>query len=119
ASAGEDGGRPERAPPGPAEGPPFLLGQAAPDARVLDGLHGPLQALEAHGTPTADGFGRLDLGCGRAGVADGEEELRILVLAQRSLHPVHDCPNRPSKGSLFRRSRSLPETKGQKVAQVY
>src|SRR4051794_14933743 len=56
---------------------------------VLAGLEGPLEALFAHLTATADLLGLLDLEDGRSGVADGEEQLRVLIEAGRAVAPIH------------------------------
>ena len=48
---------------------------------VLAGLQRPLEALFAHLTASAHLLGLLDLEDGRSGVADGEEQLRVLVEA--------------------------------------
>ena len=59
----------------------LLLGGAAPDARVLVGGQGELEAGGLHGALAADGLGRLDLLDGRAGGADREEQVGVGVAA--------------------------------------
>jgi hypothetical protein len=61
------------------QGAAFVLAETAPDAVVLAGLEGPLEALFAHVATTADDLRLLDLEDGRAGVADREEELGVFV----------------------------------------
>src|SRR3954451_21950273 len=71
------------------EGASLVLGKATPDAGVLSGLQRPLQAGVHDRAPAADGLGLLDLQQGRAGVADREEQLGILVEAGSAVAPVH------------------------------
>jgi len=71
------------------EGAALVLGQAAPDAVILTGLEGPLQAGLTHLATAADEFGLLDLEKGWSGVADREEELGIFVTASGTVTPVH------------------------------
>jgi hypothetical protein len=62
---------------------------------VLTGLQCPLQALLPDVTAAAYDLGLFDLQDGRTRVADGEEELRILIEACRIVAPVHkDTPSR-------------------------
>ena len=63
----------------------LLLGGAAPDAGLLVGGQGELEALGVHRAHRADPLGRLDLVEGEAGGADGEEEVGIGVPAQRAV----------------------------------
>ena len=49
----------------------------------------PREALLAHVTASAHLLGLLDLEDGRSGVADGEEQLRVLVEAGRAVAPIH------------------------------
>src|SRR5690349_23183894 len=56
---------------------------------VLAGLEGPGQALLAHLAATAHLLGLLDLEDGRTGVADREEQLRVLVEARGTVAPIH------------------------------
>src|SRR6478672_7606975 len=67
----------------------LVLAQAAPDAVVLTRLQRPGKALLAHVAATAHLLGLLDLEDGRAGVADGEEQLWVLVEASRTVAPIH------------------------------
>src|SRR5918994_5809636 len=85
-------GSPGAAGPGVAalEGAALVLGHAAPDAGVLTGLDGPLQAGFEDLATAADGLGLLDLSDCRAGVPDGEEQLGILVEAGSAVAPVHE-----------------------------
>src|SRR4051794_20292469 len=69
--------------------PALVLGQTAPDTGVLTGLEGPHEALVSHRATAADRLGLVDLKQGGASVADGEEELRILVTAGCFVTPVH------------------------------
>src|SRR3954447_8682431 len=68
-----------------------LLGGAAPDARVLVGGEGVLEALLTGQALTADGLGGLDLLDRRAGGADGEEEVRVRVATGGVLTPLIGC----------------------------
>src|SRR5205823_467832 len=72
----------------------LVLGEPAPHAALLARGHRPLEALGPDLASHADGLGRRRLDRGRSGVPDGEEELRVLVLASRSMDPLHD-PNPP------------------------
>jgi hypothetical protein len=70
---------------------------------VLSGLQCPLKALLADITAAAYDLGLFDLQDGRTRVADGEEELRILIEACRLVAPIHgDSPShsvlRPQRG---------------------
>lgn len=57
---------------------------------ILPGFQSPLQALIPNVTTTADDLGFFDLEDGRAGIANGEEELRVLVEACAAMAPIHD-----------------------------
>src|SRR6266545_5048854 len=72
-----------------AHGPALLLGEPAPDAGVLGGVEGPLQALFTHGAERADRLGRLDLRLGRPGCPNREEELRVHIAAAGTMAPIH------------------------------
>jgi hypothetical protein len=62
---------------------------------VLSGLERPLEALLADITAAAYDLGLFDLQDGGTRVADGEEELRILIEACRLVAPIHgDTPSR-------------------------
>src|SRR5690348_6654475 len=67
----------------------LVLGHAAPHAGVLAAAHGPVEALLQHVTTTADRLGLGDLHQRGAGVADREEQLRVLVEAGGVVAPVH------------------------------
>src|SRR5699024_6786999 len=67
----------------------LVLAHPAPDAGVLAGLEGPLQAGLDDLAAAADPLGLLDLEQGRTGVPDGEEQLRILVQTRSTMAPVH------------------------------
>jgi hypothetical protein len=56
---------------------------------VLTRLESPGEAWLADVAASAHLFGVLDLREGRAGVADGEEEFRVLFEAGRTVTPVH------------------------------
>src|SRR5436190_530779 len=65
---------------------------------VLSRLEGPGEALLAHLAASAHLLGFLDLEDGRSGVADREEQLRVLIEARRAVTPIHG-------GLLLRRLR--------------
>ena len=67
----------------------LVLAETAPDPMILAGLEGPLQALLAHVAASADLLGLLDLEDGRTGVADREEQFRVLVEARGTVAPIH------------------------------
>src|SRR3954452_9058009 len=67
----------------------LVLGESTPDAGVLAGAQGPVQARLHHRAAAAHGLGLLDLHDCRAGRPDREEQLRILVPAERAVAPVH------------------------------
>jgi hypothetical protein len=72
----------------------FVFAQASPHAMILSGLKCPLEALFADITAAAYDLGLFDLQDGGTRVADGEEELRILIEACRLVAPVHgDTPS--------------------------
>ena len=70
--------------------PTLVLAESTPHSVVLAGLQGPGQALFAHVTTTAHLLGLLDLEDRGSGVADREEQLRVLVEACRAAAPIHD-----------------------------
>ena len=82
-----------RAHPGPGvaalEGAPLVLAEAAPHSMVLASLQRPREALFAHLAASAHLLGLLDLEDGRTGVADREEQLRVLVEALGTVAPIH------------------------------
>jgi hypothetical protein len=57
----------------------LVLRETAPDAGVLAGLQSPSQAGLYDLAATADHLGFFDLQKGRAGVPDGEEQLRVFL----------------------------------------
>ncbi len=67
----------------------LVLAQPAPDAVVLPRLERPREALLAHVAASAHLLGLLDLEDGRTGVADREEQLRVLVEAGGTVAPIH------------------------------
>ena len=67
----------------------LVLAEAAPHSVVLAGLEGPGKTLFAYLTATADLLGLLDLEDRGTGVADGEEQLRVLVEACGAAAPIH------------------------------
>src|SRR5689334_118685 len=73
----------------PLQGAALVLGHAAPDAGILAGLDGPLQADVHHFAAAAHSLGLLDLQDRWAGVPDGEEQLRVLFEAGSAVAPVH------------------------------
>jgi len=58
---------------------PLVVGECAPNTRVLTGLHGPTQTFVNDFALSADGLRQFDLEEGRAGVPDWEEQLRVLA----------------------------------------
>ncbi len=70
-----------------ADGAAFLFGEAAPDAGVLVGVEGELEALGSHQTLTADLPGLLQLEQREAGRPDRKEQLGIRVAAERVISP--------------------------------
>jgi hypothetical protein len=62
---------------------------------VLSGLEGPCEALFAHVAASAHLFGLFDLQDGRTGVADREEQFRVLVEARGTVTPIHGWGNLP------------------------
>ena len=71
------------------ESAPLVLAQSTPDAVVLTSLERPREALLAYLAATAHLLGLLDLEDGRTGVADREEQLRVLVEARGTVAPIH------------------------------
>src|SRR6185436_9829931 len=71
------------------DGASFVFAHPAPDAGVLTGLECPREAFGGHGAPPAHGLGLLDLQERGAGRPDREEQLRVLVAADRIVTPVH------------------------------
>src|SRR4029453_13052784 len=62
---------------------------AAPDTMVLAGFEGPREALFAHVAAAAHLLRLLDLHDRGAGVADGEEQFRVLIEASGPVAPIH------------------------------
>src|SRR5690606_4987300 len=85
---GASGGAALAGDPGPTQLAALLLGGAAPDARVLVGGQGELEAGRLGLAGATDGLGLGDLLDGRAGGADREEEVRAGVAAGGVLSPV-------------------------------
>src|SRR5205814_3286609 len=102
--------------PGPPHGAPFLFGQPAPHPRVLPRGDGPFQTVRADLAPHADGLGQVDLVRGGARVADGKEELGILVLAACSVDPLHALRSPPDRHNTGR-LRRFPRTRRLKAAE--
>src|SRR6516162_3243604 len=71
------------------EGAPLIFTHASPDARVLAGVQGPGETLCRHLAPIADQFRVSDLRECRAAVPYREEQLRVLVTADRLVAPIH------------------------------
>ena len=87
---GSDGGTQPGASVAALECATFVLAEAAPYAVVLARFEGPGKALFAHVTASADLFRLLDLKSRRAGIADREEQLRVLIETRGAASPVHD-----------------------------
>lgn len=68
---------------------PLILAQAAPNSGILTRLQSPAQAFIDHAASTANRLRLFDLNQGGAGIADREEQLRVLVTAGRLVAPVH------------------------------
>src|SRR5699024_931996 len=71
------------------EGAALVLGQPAPDARVLTGLESELEACSHDVALLAHRLRLLDLRDRRSGVPDREEQLGIMVEALGTVAPVH------------------------------
>jgi len=67
----------------------LVLAHPAPHAVVLPGLEGPGEALFAHLAASAHLLGLLDLHDRGTGVADREEQFRVLVEARGTVTPIH------------------------------
>lgn len=67
----------------------LIFTHPTPDTGVLTRLQGPLETGVHHGAPAADTLGLLDLQEGRAGVAYGEKQLRVLIEARCAVTPIH------------------------------
>ena len=67
----------------------LVLGEAAPDARVLTGLDGPLEARVHDVATTAHSLGLVDLEDRRTRVADREEQLGVFIKAGCAVTPIH------------------------------
>ena len=66
----------------------LIFAHAAPDPVVLAGFQRPCEALFTDVTTAAHLLGLFDLHDRGPGVADGEEEFRVLIPARPSLEPV-------------------------------
>ena len=82
--------------PGLAQLAALFFGGAAPDAGLLVGGQGEVEAGLVGVAGAADPLGRLDLVDGGPGRADGEEEVRFGVAAGGRAPPVVRRPSRPS-----------------------
>ncbi len=71
------------------QGAAFVFAHTTPDAGVLSGFQRPLQARVNYGAATAYAFRFLDLKKCWSGIADWEEELRVLVEAGCAITPIH------------------------------
>src|SRR5699024_9295217 len=71
------------------ECPTLVLAQSTPDSCILTGFQGPLQAGLCYFTAATYGLRFLNLKQGGSGVADREEELRILIEACCTVSPIH------------------------------
>ena len=71
------------------EGAALVFAHAAPDAGVLAGLQGPLEASVNNRAAAANALRFLDLKEGRPCVSDGEEQFRVLVEARCAVTPIH------------------------------
>jgi hypothetical protein len=70
----------------------FVLGQSAPDPRVMAGLHGPGQPGHHDLTAAADDFCLFGLQKRGVTVPDREEQLGVLVQTGSAIAPCHeDC----------------------------
>src|SRR4051794_1469493 len=67
----------------------LVLGEPAPDAGLLAGLEGPLEAVVDDLARTADRLGVIDLEQRGAARADGEEQFGVFVTAGGAVSPVH------------------------------
>ena len=76
--------------------PTLVLAEATPDAVVLSGLEGPCEALFAHVAASAHLLGLLDLQDRGTGVADREEQFRVLVEARGTVTPIHGWGTPPN-----------------------
>jgi hypothetical protein len=61
------------------QGTPLVLGQCAPDAGVLTGIHSPTKTAVNDFASSADGLGLFGLEEGKAGGPDWEEQFAVLV----------------------------------------
>ena len=71
------------------EGAALVFAHAAPDAGVLAGLEGPLEAGVNNRAAAADAFCFLDLEEGGPCISNGEEQFRVLVEARCAVTPIH------------------------------
>ena len=67
----------------------LILAQTSPDSGILTGLEGPLKAGLCDFTTATDSLCFLNLEQRGSGVADREEELRILIEACCTVSPIH------------------------------
>lgn len=67
----------------------LVFAQASPYAVVLTGLKCPCKALFTNFAAATNDFRFLDLKNGRAGIADGEEKLRVFIQTCCAMAPIH------------------------------
>jgi len=68
---------------------PLIVGQPAPDSRILTGLDGPYQTGVNDLAATAYGLGHFDLEKRRTGIPDREEQFGVLAYAGSAVAPRH------------------------------
>jgi hypothetical protein len=71
------------------EGAALVFAHAAPDAGVLAGLKGPLEAGVNNRAAAANAFCFLDLEEGWPCISNGEKQFRVLFEARRAVTPIH------------------------------
>jgi hypothetical protein len=67
----------------------FVFAHAAPNAGVLAGFEGPLEAGVNNRAAAANTLGFLNLEEGRSCVSYGKKQFRVLVEARRAVTPIH------------------------------
>ena len=88
-SGGASGGAHPGTSLAPLQRAPLVLGKSTPDTGVLARAQRPVQARLDRRAAAAHGLRLLDLDKSRAGRPDGEEQLGVLVPAERAVAPVH------------------------------
>ena len=68
---------------------PLVLAQSAPDASVLPGLNGPLEAGIHYLAASANALGLFDLEEGWPGVSDREKQFRVFIQTSSATTPIH------------------------------